>query len=229
MANKSKRQAKLRAQAAQAAAHERNVQQAAELALAGGSKAALAAKPNKKKLRPSELAARRAQVREASVLVNDVGEFVYYNWLRRQSFVMTEGQYRMFRNFSVRYVLGLTLGIVIWGLTQNVVASVATGLAIWIVGGLWYHLLFLNKLSTCENDPEQVRRTGVFTRFVYEPTDRIVSRVAFSALIALLVLVNLMQNNFTGTELLINYALAAGLGLFAVYQLVGLAATRVSR
>lgn len=230
MANKSKRQAKLRAQAAQAAAHERNRQAAGETfgaASAGG--VADAKQSKRKKIRASELAARRAQVREVSVLVNEAGDFVYYNGLRRKTFVMNEGQYRMFRNFSVRFVLGLTVGIVIWGLSQNMVASVAVALAIWVVSELWFHLLFLNKLPSCANDPEQLARVGVFSRFAFEPTDRVISRVALAALIALLVLVNLTQNNFTGSELFINYVLAAGLGAYACYQLVGLAISRLSR
>lgn len=160
--------------------------------------------------------------RELCVMRTDDGGYIYYSRLLRKSYMFSEQQYRQFQYFSARIPAAISIGALVWGISAGPAVGLATAFGIWLLVALWFYLRFLPGVKTCENDPELVAALGIFSRFRSESPDRIVMRVAISALLCVLVGLNAQQANYASADLVVNYVLICLVGLYGIYQLVGL-------
>jgi uncharacterized membrane protein len=153
------------------------------------------------------------------------GRIVYTNRLLRRSFFLSGRDLQTYSNISARYAIALTLGILLWAFTKNIPFGILSAVAIAIALDAWFYYKFLTTLDVAPDvaagSGKERKAPFAFVMSSNPVMDKTI-KILIGAALGALLLSNLQQQAYSGTELYLNIALIAISFAFAAIELVTL-------
>ena len=156
-------------------------------------------------------------------LVYDGKNYVYADgFTGDKGYILTSNETEKFVIYSSRYALGLSVGILLFFLTNQVVLSIVLGLLTYVVFEVLFRTRFLKTLPVIEkyNKP---KAKGIVEGLVDKHTK--MSLILMALLmggIVILIPVNIHLQNYTGTLLYCNYIIFAALLIYEIIIIIAL-------
>ncbi|MCI1664807.1 MAG: hypothetical protein LKI25_00340 [Atopobiaceae bacterium] len=161
------------------------------------------------------------------------GRIVYTNRLLKRSFFLPENRLQGYSNISARYGVALAVGILLWVFTQNVPFAIISGVVIGVALTAWFYYGFLTSLDVAPDAPVDRRQSPFSFVMGSQPVASRVLRGVLCIALGLLLLLNMQQQQFAGTEHAINLVLVVAALVYGAFELVtlviGLALSRRDR
>lgn len=153
--------------------------------------------------------------------VDDRGRNIVYDWYFKKAYYITKNDEQQYRLYGMRFPLAIIVGFLLIS-NVNVYLGLGVGVAIFVIGEILYHAIFLNRLNEVprfkkpDNGPFHVQLAHRMN------AKRLILSIIATSLLMILLVINAQVNGYEGMLLYLNYAFAIASFVFGYFHLLAL-------
>lgn len=149
--------------------------------------------------------------------------YVYCGPFSKKAYILTNDNAKSYLLFSARYMIALSVTVLLFVVTSKALISLIAGIATFVVFELVFRLKFLTDLPTVENfvKPE---RANIIDSLVEKYTVWKMAVLIFCGIgLAVLIPINAYYlQKYEGIILTANFAVAIGVGIYSIIAIIAL-------
>lgn len=156
-------------------------------------------------------------------LHHDGKNYIYADiFTGNRGYILTSNDTEKFAFFSSRYALALSVGVLLFFITNKTLLAIVLAIAVCIGSEIAFRTTFLSKLPMIENYNRPKAKSIVDNLIDKQSKIRLILMSIFLAGIIVLIPINTKYQGYEGVLLYCNYLIMAGMAIYEIFVLIAL-------